>query len=433
MTTAMLILYAVGCYLLFKYRIIPPRPFPIAIAIAIGGLAVGTIVVTWLLVAPMSGHAVTQQFVVQLVPYVKGQVLKIHAKPGQLLKRGDLLLEIDPATYQYTVNQNESQLNAAKETVNQARAALQVAGANVVKARAGLSQATAADSQAKAAVVNAQANLTKAKASDDLARTEEQIALNLQKTDPGAISVLKVTQAKQKCAESAAAVKQAEAGVAEANAAEQQAHAGLGVAQSAEQQADAAQREAAFALKVAEANVPTIQAQLDDSRFNLNQCKMLAPADGYVFDWVVQEGSMLVPYTVAAAGVFVNAEETNVIASFPQNYLMNVEPGDEVEMIFDPYPGRLFRGKVDFIIPVTGEGEFLPNKQIPYAAKIGSFGMLAVKISLSDEDKQTKIPMGAGGTVAIYTKYVKPIQIFSRVTLRMKKWMLYVTPSVSKP
>ena len=28
MTTAMLILYAVGCYLLFKHRIITPRPFP---------------------------------------------------------------------------------------------------------------------------------------------------------------------------------------------------------------------------------------------------------------------------------------------------------------------------------------------------------------------------------------------------------------------
>jgi len=173
MTTAMLILYAVGCYLLFKHRIIQPRPFSIAIAIAIGGLAVGTIVVTWLLVAPMSGHTVTQQFVVQLVPYVKGQVLKIHAKPGQHMKRGDLLLEIDPATYQFTVNQNEAQLNAAKETVNQSRAALQVAGANVLKAKAGVSQATAADNQAKATVVNAQANVTKAQASDDLARTEE--------------------------------------------------------------------------------------------------------------------------------------------------------------------------------------------------------------------------------------------------------------------
>src|SRR5262249_35947784 len=180
----------------------------------------------------------------------------------------------------------------------------------------------------------------------------------------------------------------------------------------------------AFALRVAESNVPVVQAQLDDSRFNLSQCKMLAPADGYVFDWVVQEGSMLVPYTVAAAGVYINTEETNVVASFPQNYLMNVEAGDDVELILDPFPGRLFTGTVDFIIPVTGEGEFLPNKQLPTAAKIGSLGMLAVRIELSEKDKATKIPMGAGGNVAIYTKHVKGIQIFSKVTLRMKKWLL---------
>jgi multidrug resistance efflux pump len=431
MTFTLLILYTVGCYMLFKHNIIKPRPYSIALALLIGVAFVGTVVATWFLVAPMSGQVVTQQFVVQLVPYVKGQVSKIHARPGQHMKKGDLLLEIDPAPYQFTVNQNEGQLNAAKETVNQARAGLQAASANVAKAKSGVTQAVAAVNQAKAAVVNAQANLVKVKAQDDIARTEEQIALNLQKTDSGAISALKVVQATQKRNESAAAVKQSEAAVGEATAAEQQTQAALGVAQSAEQQADAAQQQATFTLKVAEANVPVVQATLDDSRFYLNQCKMYAPADGYIFDWVVQEGSMLVPYTLAAAGIYINTEETNVIASFPQNYLMNVEPGDEVELIFDPYPGRLFKGTVDFIIPVTGEGEFLPNKQIPYAAKIGSYGMLAVKITLSDPD--IKLPMGAGGDVAIYTKYVKPLQIFSRVTIRMKKWMMFVKPTVTKP
>jgi multidrug resistance efflux pump len=429
----MLILYAVGCSYLFKHRIINPRPFPIAIAITIGGLFVGTIVVTWMLVAPMSAQVVTQQNVVQLVPYVKGQVLKIHAKPGQHLKKGDLLLEIDPANYQYTVNQNEAQLAAARGTVDQTRASLQVAVANVAKAKAGVAQAVAAGNQTKAAVTSAQANLAKAKAADDLARTEEQIALNLQKTDAGAISVLRVSQATQKLAETAAAVRQADAAVGEAVAADQQSQAALAVAQSGEQQAVAAQQQATFALRVAESNVPVVQAQLDDARFNLNQCKMLAPADGYVFDWVVQEGSMVIPYTVAAAGVFINTEETNIVASFPQNYLMNVQAGDDVEFILDPFPGRLFTGKVDYIIPVTGEGEFLPNKQIPTAAKIGSLGMLAVRIELGDKDKGTKIPMGAGGDVAIYTKHMKAIQVFSKVTIRMKKWTLFVVPTVHKP
>src|SRR5262249_61638481 len=129
----------------------------------------------------------------------------------------------------------------------------------------------------------------------------------------------------------------------------------------------------------------------------VSQCRMMQPADGYVFDWVVQEGSMLVPYTVSAAGVYINTAETNVVASFPQNYLMNVEAGDDVELILDPFPGRLFTGKVKAVIPATGEGQFTPSGQIPEAAKIGSHGLLAVKIRLTDEGRSLHLPLGAGG------------------------------------
>src|SRR5262249_22694523 len=153
---------------------------------------------------------------------------------------------------------------------------------------------------------NAQAALKKAKALDDLARTEEKIALNLQKVDPGAISVLKVAKARQNRHATDAGVKQAEAGVGEAVAAQQQAEAGLAVAQSAQQQAEAAERQSAFALQMAQTNVTAVQAQLADARFNLAQCRMYAPADGYVVNWQVQEGTMLVPMPMAAAGTFID-------------------------------------------------------------------------------------------------------------------------------
>jgi hypothetical protein len=39
---------------------------------------------------------------------------------------------------------------------------------------------------------------------------------------------------------------------------------------------------------------------------------------------------------------------------------------------------------------------------------------------------------GFWGTAAIYNKKGKPVHIISKVTLRMKKWLLYVVPSVQK-
>ena len=46
-------------------------------------------------------------------------------------------------------------------------------------------------------MANAKANLNKANAADDLAKTQEKIALNTQRADAAAISVLKVAEAMQ--------------------------------------------------------------------------------------------------------------------------------------------------------------------------------------------------------------------------------------------
>jgi multidrug resistance efflux pump len=175
-------------------------------------------------------------------------------------------------------------------------------------------------------------------------------------------------------------------------------------------------------------NVVAAQAVLDDARFDLAQCRMIAPANGYVVNWQVQEGTMLVPMPMAPAGTFISTSETAVIASFPQNYLVNVQPGNEVELVLNPYPGRLFKAKVDTVIPATGEGQFAPGGAIPQAAKIGSQGLLAVKIRLAG-DALPELPLGAGGTVAIYTDHGKAVHIISKVAIRMKKWLLYVLPS----
>jgi multidrug resistance efflux pump len=431
MIAFLLIVYTGVVLVLFKLKLVKPRPYPIALMVLAGVLMIGGVFVAWMLCAPMSGKAVTTEYVIQLVPYVKGQVLKVHAQANQPVKKGDLLLEINPAPYRYTVNQVEAQLNAAKATVEQTQASLAAADANVVKAKAGVRQAEAALDEAKAAVGNAQAGLNKAKAQDDLAKTEEQIALNLQKMDAGAISTLKVAQAIQNRLAADAAVSQAEAGLTQAQAGQLQSVAGLAAAQSALGQAEAAARQASATVKVAESNVPAVQAQLDDARFNLDQCKMRAPTDGYVVNWQVQEGTMLVPMPLAAAGTFINTSVSFVVAVFPQNYLMNVRPGNEVELVLDPYPGQLFRGKVDCVIPAAGGGEFTPSGSIPRPATIGSEGLFGVKLLL-DGDKM--VPLGTGGTVAIYTEYGKPVHIVSKVAIRMKKWLLYVLPTVpSKP
>jgi multidrug resistance efflux pump len=388
MIAFMVIIYTGLVLVLFKVLHIKPTAYVIASLIVAGVLMIGGVVVVWTQSAPLTDKMVTSQYVVQLVPYVKGQVKAVHAQAMKPVKKGDLLLEIDPAPYQYTLDQVQSQVNTAKATVVQAQASLQVA---------------------VAAVANAQASLTKAKAADELAKTQEQIALNIQRQNAAAISQLNVAKATQERQEADAAVQQAVAGLA---------------------QSQASQQQAAAAVQVAQGNVKTAEAQLEDAQFNLAQCKMNAPADGYVVDWQVQVGTMLVPAPISAAGTFVVTSDIAVAAVFPQNWLSNVEPGNDVEMILNPYPGRLFFGKVDYVISASGGGQFAPGGTIPNAARIGSDGLYAVRINFTDREVARTLSLGSGGAATVYTNKGKATHVISKVAIRMKKWLLYVMPTV---
>jgi multidrug resistance efflux pump len=285
-------------------------------------------------------------------------------------------------------------------------------GAQLAAAKANVKQAEAAVVTANAAVPNAQANLVKAKAADELAKTQEQIALNIQRQDKAAISVLNVAKATQEREEADAAVQQAEAAVV---------------------QAQSSALQAAAAVQVAMSNVPAVQAQLQDAQFNLAQCKMTAPDDGYVVNWQVQVGTMLVSLRMAPAGTFVVTSDTAVAAVFPQNWLSNVRPGDEVEFVLNPYPGVMFFGKVDYVISATGGGQFTTTGNIPNAVQIGSDGLNAVRINFSDQAVAQKVSIGNGGSAAIYTQKGKMTHVISKIAIRMKKWLLYVVPTVEKP
>src|SRR5215211_4784654 len=53
---------------------------------------------------------------------ISGRIVRLAVKEGQMVKRGDFLLEIDPAQYQADVQRSEAALSAAKAQGAQAKA-----------------------------------------------------------------------------------------------------------------------------------------------------------------------------------------------------------------------------------------------------------------------------------------------------------------------
>ncbi len=120
-----------------------------------------------------------------------------------------------------------------------------------------------------------------------------------------------------------------------------------------------------------------------------------------------------------------------VLATFYQENLKYVRPGQPVEVALDLYPGQIFGGRVDSIWRGNGVGQYLPSDEIPKfqePAPNVPQGQYAVKIILDDPD-ETKFPIGAQGTAAIYTGGERGAwAALRKISIRSHSWLNWLYP-----
>lgn len=367
------IIYCVGIWLVYVRMKIKPTPKNLAFSSVIGVIAIGTIVIFWRFSAPSADNLVVTRYTVQIVPQVRGPVTKIHAEPNVPLTKGkDILFEIQPDTYENTVNEVSASLQAAKNAV--------------IQLEAGLTALKAATKKLKATAAAEKAEL--------------DVARGIQARDPGAVSELKVTQLEEQ-------VTAANAAVDEAVANEDRAKAEVEASKNA---------------------VESLTAKLANAQFDLDQCTVYAPADGFVTNWQVREGTMAVPFPFAPMGTFIDTSRVRIVASFPQNVCRYIESGNDVEFSIRTRPGEVFSGHVEDIIQASGEGQFVTTGTLGSAADVGSDGEFIIKFQMDDQEVAENLAMGTAGTVVVYTNRGKPFHVISRVVVRMNAWMYYLIP-----
>jgi membrane fusion protein (multidrug efflux system) len=297
--------------------------------------------------------------VAQVTPLVSGVVQDVRVVDTQPVKKGDVLVVIDPADAQIEVAQAEAALGQAERRVRQYFAN--------DDALSGQLAARGAD------LARAHADLVQAKASLDKARVDYERRAKL--TGTGAVSGDELTAAKT-------ALDTAKAGYAAAQAAVAQAE--------ASQKAAAGQLQANNVL-VKDTQVETnpevlaAKAKLAQAQLDLSRTVLRAPFDGVVSKRQVQVGQRV--QVGAQLMTVVPVGKVYVDANFKEVQLAKVHPGQPVELRSDLYGHHVtYHGRVAGFSGGTGAAFALIPAQNASGNWIKVVQRLPVRIDIDPQE-----------------------------------------------
>jgi membrane fusion protein, multidrug efflux system len=253
---------------------------------------------------------------------VSGTVKVIHIKDNQSVKKGDLLVDLDPADYEAKLNEASSGVGAEKGKLIEAETRISVS-----KNR--LDELSAALGTAKANLELQEANLKQAER--DSLRAE-----NLYKSE----TISKDRYEKMTTAYTVA--------VAQVKAAKEQ----VIQAEKAYETQKTAVKQAAASSTAQSSVVKEKEAKLSTAELNYGYTKIYAPVDGYVTKKAVEIGNQVQAGQPLMA--VVPLDDIYITANYKETQLQKIKPGQKVKIRVDTYAGKVFSGKIDSIMAGTG-------------------------------------------------------------------------------
>lgn len=183
-----------------------------------------------------------------------------------------------------------------------------------------------------------------------------------------------------------------------------------------------------YELQSYQAQVQGLEAQIKNAKWNLQETVVKAPADGMVTNLALRPGQRVSNLPLFKAMSFTDTSEIILGSQVLQNFSRNIKPGQQVEVTFKAYPGKVFSGEVVYMVSATAQGQFANtgNNVAPQSTQAGPF---FVKVKLDDEAFQSALIPGSMGSAAIYTDNVKMAHVIRKVMIRMDAIMNYIKPN----
>ncbi len=284
---------------------------------------------------------------IMLSPEVSGTVLSRAVEENQSVKKGDLLVQIDPEPFEIAL----------------------------AKARADLATARAQVQTLKSDYSQKREQLTADLSDLEYTDAEFERASKLQASGAVSKSSLDEATRNRDAAHAAAALTQREM---------------EGVVAQLDGNPDIRPEEHSSYLAA--------QAMANQAQLNLLHARIFAPSDGIV-------SNLPNPGTYARAGVpllsEIKTDRIWVEANFKETQLEKVKPGQIVAVDVDTYPNRSWKGVVESISPATGSEFSILPAQNATGNWVKVVQRIAVRISIKDTDAGSMLRPGMSAETKI--------------------------------
>jgi multidrug resistance efflux pump len=323
---------------------------------------------------PLTTDAYVQAYVVQVAPRIDGQVVRVHVKDNDRVRRGDPLFEIDPRPFEHKVAQLEAKLTFTVQQVAQLTTDRDAARYE--------HERLLAEEKYARAVYDQEDRIFKGES------TTERKYLDAVQKHKAAIAALD---------RSAKLVLRAE-------------------------QALEARIGSEHAL------IAEVKAQLASAKLDLEWTRIFAPADGYVTDLQLREGA----YARAGQAVLTCIDDGQwlVVANLRETCLERLATGQAAQVSFKSYPGRRFPAHVFSVGWGVGEGQGTPSGTLPKVPELKGWIPVAqrfqVRLAL-DDPRELTLRVGMSATISIYTESENHLNPVTEGLHQFLAWLDYLS------
>ena len=269
---------------------------------------------------PWTRDGMVRAHVVEIAPRVSGEIVRVPVRNNQLVKKGDLLFEIDPRTFQVTVDLLRAQLDNMRDLIKSMAEQVEGLKVDVKQHEAALDEAKSEVEGAAAEEQDARLSVERAK---DLVASGTITQADFDNRNAAFQTALaKLHEARGRVSQMAAALSQARDDVARGIA-------NLGAP--------------------GEDNPRLRRASLDleAAQLNLGFTKVRAPADGYVTNLLLHVGDSAVADQPIMA--VIDANSFYVEAFFRETIVEKVRNGDRAVVTLMSYPDTPLEGKIESV------------------------------------------------------------------------------------